>query len=128
MRHILADSFRAMRIIEIPRRAVLLALPSGRALVLLSACASQDTVATPVDPGPTQPRTASYSCSDGGLVRIQNLGASIRILDPESDALELPASPPSQRNRYGETGNAVVLDGKDALIMRSGQTPLACTR
>lgn len=128
MRHILADSFRAMRIIDILRRAAPAAVPSGFALVFLSACASQDTVATPVDPGPSQPRTASYSCSDGGLVRIQNLGASILILDPEGDALELPASPPSQRNRYGEPGNAVVLDGKDALIMRSGQTPLTCTR
>jgi hypothetical protein len=76
----------------------------------------------------SQPRTATYGCADGGMVTIENLGSSIRILGPDGVMEELPAAPPNQRSRYGAEHDAIVLDGKDALVMKGGQTPLNCTR
>ncbi|OQM77161.1 hypothetical protein [Manganibacter manganicus] len=76
----------------------------------------------------SQPRTATYSCSDGGMMTIENVGTAIRLLGPDGVSEELPAAPPSQRSRYGAEHDAIVLDGKDALVMKSGQMPLNCTR
>jgi hypothetical protein len=76
----------------------------------------------------SQPRTATYGCADGGMVTIENLGTSIRILGPDGVMEELPAAPPNQRSRYGAEHDAIVLDGKDALVMKGGQMPLNCTR
>jgi hypothetical protein len=52
-------------------------------------------------------------------VRVQGLG---------DDVLELPASPATQRSRYGEQPYALVLEGREALFMKNGQPPLTCTR
>jgi hypothetical protein len=41
---------------------------------------------------------------------------------------ELPAAPDNQRSRYGEAHDAIVLDGREALVMKSGKPPLTCTR
>ena len=76
----------------------------------------------------SQPRTATYSCADGGMITIENLGASVRILGAGDDVIELPASPASQSSRYGEQPYALVLEGNDALFMKSGEEPLTCTR
>jgi hypothetical protein len=76
----------------------------------------------------TQPVTATYSCADGGMMTIQNLGSSVRILNGAGEPLELPAAPPAQRARYGEQPYALVLDGREALFMKSGEEPLTCTR
>jgi hypothetical protein len=94
----------------------------------LSACASTDTVATPVDTGPAQPRIATYSCADGGNIRIEFIGTAIRLLLVDGTAEEFPASPPGQQNRFGDGPNAVVLEGTEALIMHGNQTPLTCVR
>lgn len=75
-----------------------------------------------------QPSTATYACADGGMMTIQNVGTSIRMLGPDGVAEELHASPPNQTSRYGEAHDAIVLDGREALVMKAGQTPLACTR
>ena len=37
-----------------------------------------------------------------------------------------PAS--TQRNRYGEASDAIVLEGREALFMRRGHEPLTCMR
>jgi hypothetical protein len=76
----------------------------------------------------TQPASATYSCADGGMMTIENLGSSVRILNGAGEPIELPAAPPAQRARYGEQPYALVLDGRDALFMKSGEEPLACTR
>lgn len=76
----------------------------------------------------SQPRTASYNCADGGIITIENLGAYVRVSGVAEDAIELPASPASQRSRYGEQPYALVLEGRDALFMKSGEEPLTCTR
>lgn len=95
---------------------------------VLSACASNDQVATAVDPGPAQPRTATYACADGGLLTIEFLGSAIRLIAADGTAEEYPASPAGQESRFGDGPNAVVIDGGEALVMHGNETPLACTR
>jgi len=107
-----------------PKSIALLAVAG----LVLADCASTDTVATPVDTGPTQPRVATYSCADGGNIRIEFVGTAIRLLSVDGTAEELPASPPGQQNRFGDGPNAVVIEGSEALIMHGNQTPLTCVR
>lgn len=75
-----------------------------------------------------QPRSATYNCEDGASMTIENLGSSVRVMGADGSSEELPASPANQNSRYGEAHDAVVLDGKDALVMKGNATPLACTR
>ncbi len=100
------------------------------ALAAVTACTvdqpRKSVVAPSVDT--SQPATATYSCADGGMITIQNLGASVRILNGADEPLELPASPPTQRSRYGEQPYALVLEGNEALLMKNGSEPLTCTR
>lgn len=104
-------------------------------LVVASACTSTpagqhvaSVSPTSVASSTTQPAAATYNCADGGMMTIQNLGTSIRLLGADGFDEELPASPPNQRSRYGEAHDAIVIDGREALVMKGGQTPLTCTR
>jgi hypothetical protein len=72
--------------------------------------------------------TTTYTCADGGMMRIQNMGTSLRLLGPDGIEAELPASPANQTSRYGEAHDAILIDGQEALIMKAGQRPLTCTR
>lgn len=100
--------------------------------MLTAACVSggdKKTGSVPmVDIDGPQPRSASYACADGGLVTIENLGASVKVLGPDGENTELPASPANQRNRYGAAADAIVIEGREVLFMKSGQEPLTCTR
>ena len=90
---------------------------------------SKTTTSAPVsETTSSQPRTATYNCADGGMITIENLGASVRVTGADEEPIELPAAPAAQTTRYGEQPYALVLDGRDALFMKSGQEPLACTR
>lgn len=75
-----------------------------------------------------QPRTATYTCADGARITIENLGTSVRVLGPDGASEDLPASPANQNSRFGEAHDAIVIDGRDALVMKGGATPLTCTR
>lgn len=97
-------------------------------LVALAGCASAPTVATPVDAGPAQPKVAAYTCGDLGNVTIEHNGSSIRMRDPYGAILDLPASPAGQQNRFGNGADAVVVEGREALIMQGNHEPLTCTR
>lgn len=81
------------------------------------------------DDSTQQPRTATYNCADGARMTIENLGNAIRVLGQDG-ALdeELPASPANQSSRFGAEHDAVVIDGRDALIMKGGHTPITCRR
>lgn len=83
---------------------------------------------TMTDETSTQPATATYACADGGMMTIENFGTSVRVTGASDQPLELPASPASQRTRYGEQPYALVIEGRDALFMKSGEEPLTCTR
>ena len=76
-----------------------------------------------------QPRTATYNCADGDRMTIENLGNSIRVTGSDGAIEEeLPASPANQNSRFGAEHDAVVIDGRDALIMKGGHTPITCKR
>ncbi len=112
-------------------RAALLLWP----LVLVGACTSTPSKSpvasvSPLPPGDSapQPPIANYACDNGGSITIRNVGTSIRLLGPNGVEEDLPASPANQKSRYGEAHDAIVLDGREALGMRGGHTPLTCTR
>ena len=75
-----------------------------------------------------QPRMASYSCTDGATMTVENFGSSVHVVGPDGESLDLPASPETQRNRYGQASDAIVLEGREALLMRRGREPLNCMR
>lgn len=75
-----------------------------------------------------QPRSARYGCADGSTITIENFGSSIRLRDAEGAEASLPASPPNQSSRFGVEHDAVVIDGREALIMTGGRAPLSCRR
>jgi hypothetical protein len=90
---------------------------------------SDGSPAISVSEDSAQPRTATYTCAGGGTMTIENLGGSIRVLGSDG-ALdeELPASPANQNSRFGAEHDAVVIDGREALIMKGGRTPITCKR
>ncbi|RWA77917.1 MAG: hypothetical protein EOQ30_32035 [Mesorhizobium sp.] len=105
-----------------------------------SISATTKTPATPPSPTTkiitdlTAPRstvgTATYRCGNGGMITIQNLGSSLRVLGPDGAAEEFAASPANQSSRYqeAETHDAIVIDGREALVMKRGSTPQTCRR
>lgn len=110
---------------------------AGATALLAAGCTGGGTQQQPQIP-PTQPRIATYQCGEAGSLRIVNTGASV-IISEDMQALaeaeeqpvaqyELVAAPPNQRSRYGAEGLALVLEGREALWMKAGSTPLTCTR
>ncbi|TIR20641.1 MAG: hypothetical protein E5X34_18015 [Mesorhizobium sp.] len=74
--------------------------------------------------------TATYRCGNGGMITIQNLGSSLRVARPDGSTEEFAASPANQSSRYQEavTHDAIVIDGREALVMKRGSTPQTCRR
>ena len=121
--------FRRMRIISKTGAARAIAAFNLLAAASLAAgCASDQQVASPVDPGPTQPATAAYDCGEDGTLTVQTSGTGVRIVDAEGAELFLPAAPPNQSNRFGEGANAIVIEGREALYMHGNRPPITCTR
>ena len=108
---------------------------------------AQQSSATVVAPAPTPPApatkittdltaprstvgTATYGCGNGSAITIQNLGSSLRVIEPDGATEEFVASPANQSSRYQEaaTHNAIVIDGREALVMKRGSTPQTCKR
>jgi len=125
-------------------------------LIIVAACVPQDgapKAANPVSPAPAQqsiaaaappanatkvttdltaPRsvrgTTTYRCGNNGMITIQNLGTSLRVVGPDGATEEFAASPANQSSRYQEaaTHDAIVIDGREALVMKRGSTPQTC--
>ncbi|MGX8011238.1 hypothetical protein ACVDG8_020875 [Mesorhizobium sp. ORM8.1] len=82
----------------------------------------------------TAPRSsvgmATYRCGNGGTITIQNLGGALRVVRPDGTTEEFAASPANQNSRYQEatTHDAIVIDGREALVMKRGSTPQTCKR
>jgi hypothetical protein len=117
--------------------------PPAAAMPPLPATApASATAKTPATPAPatkivtdlTVPRsgigTATYRCGNGGMITIQNLGSSLRVVRPDGTTEEFAASPANQSSRYQEaaTHDAIVIDGREALVMKRGSTPQTCRR
>ncbi|MER8464260.1 hypothetical protein [Mesorhizobium sp. M1396] len=75
-----------------------------------------------------QPRTATYSCADGGRITIENLGTSVHVAGSDGASEDLQASPANQNSRYEQAHDAIVIDGREALVMKAGSTPVTCKR
>ena len=77
---------------------------------------------------PPQPGVAAYRCADGSRVTIRNAGTSVRVLGSDGVEEELAASPAGQSSRFGAHHDAIVIEGREALVMLGGASPQACTR
>ncbi|MEP9374641.1 hypothetical protein [Mesorhizobium sp. KR1-2] len=104
-------------------------------LLLAASCVSESNaggaapkVSVAYDADTPQPSHATYSCGAGRAITVDNFRTSVQVVDPEGDSVELPASPATQQSRYGQTPYALVLDGNEALYMKSGKQPLNCRR
>ncbi|WP_315926231.1 hypothetical protein [Mesorhizobium sp. SP-1A] len=93
-----------------------------------SASLTAGAPAIAIAPDKPQPGRATYNCADGGMMTIENLGSSVRVLGPDGVDEELPASPANQNSRFGANHDAIVIDGREALVMKAGATPITCTR
>jgi hypothetical protein len=101
---------------------------AGNTVAAPGSLAATPPTSAATDVNALQPRTATYNCADGGMMTIQNLGTSVRVLGPDGIGEDLPASPANQSSRFGEAHDAIVIDGRDALVMKGGAAPLTCTR
>lgn len=108
-------------------------------LLLAASCVSESNagaaatvvkspVAAIAEAGAPQPSHATYNCGPRGSLTIDNFRTSVRLVAPEGDSIELPAAPATQQSRYGQTPYALVLDGNEALYMKSGKEPVTCNR
>ncbi|TGQ74741.1 hypothetical protein EN829_005705 [Mesorhizobium sp. M00.F.Ca.ET.186.01.1.1] len=90
--------------------------------------------ATKITTDLTAPRsgigTATYRCGNDGMITIQNLGTALRVVGRDGATEEFAASPANQSSRYQEaaTHDAIVIDGREALVMKRGSTPQTCKR
>ncbi len=97
------------------------------------ACVPQDSTSASLagavtDVSAPQPRTATYNCGGGGTMTIENLGTSVHVEGPNGMSEDLQASPANQNSRYQQAHDAIVIDGREALVMKAGSTPLTCKR
>ncbi|MDI6028205.1 hypothetical protein QBK99_18610 [Corticibacterium sp. UT-5YL-CI-8] len=93
-----------------------------------SSLATETASSNTPDLGSPQPKHAAYRCDGGATLMIDNRVTTVSLVDPDGETLELPAAPASQRSRYGQTPYALVLDGNEALYMKSGKEPVICRR
>lgn len=103
------------------------------ALALVSACvderrpapapaaAAAGVVAAPSVAG-------TYDCGEDGRIQVEFFGDRVRVAEADGSTVELPASPPGQRNRFGEDLSAIVIEGREALYMRARREPWTCLR
>jgi len=75
-----------------------------------------------------RPGSAVYRCGGGRSMIIDNRRSAVTIVDPDGDAMMLPAAPPGQMSRYGQKPYALVLDGNEALYVKPRKTPFTCKR
>ena len=89
---------------------------------------NSQTATTLVEKDTPQPRMATYSCADGGKMTVENIGTAIRVMGSDGVNEELPAVPAGQNSRFGINHDAIVIDGREALVMKANATPVACRR
>ncbi|UCI26987.1 hypothetical protein [Mesorhizobium sp. B2-8-5] len=110
------------------------ATPPVPAAVSVPTAAKRPAPPTKIITDLTTPRsgigTATYRCGNGGLITMQNLGSSLRVVRPDGTTEDFAASPANQSSRYQEaaTHDAIVIDGREALVMKRGSTPQTCRR
>ena len=79
-------------------------------------------------PETPQPRLATYRCDDNTSLMVENTVTAVKVTSADGETLDLPAAPPGQISRYGQTIYALVLEGEEALYMKGNKQPLSCKR
>ncbi len=79
-----------------------------------------------VGTGPAQPRRVTYNCGEDGPIMVEAMRGAVRLVEAEGSSYDLPASPPTQSNRFGEGNMALVVEDGEALWMKAGREPIAC--
>ncbi|MDN2565707.1 hypothetical protein N1F89_05690 [Aquibium sp. A9E412] len=97
------------------------------AALLAAGCTATGNDAAPQTADP-QPREATYRCEEEGDLAIVNRRAAVDVVSPRGVEVTLPAAPAGQHSRYGAPPYALVLEGRDALWMATGKTPISCRR
>ena len=101
---------------------------SGILLCAMAASCTSGGGSGPEVVGQRQPGSSVYRCDTGQTLRIENRRTSVMIVKSDGTSIELPASPPGSTARYGEPPYALVLDGREALYVETGKTPMNCRR
>lgn len=100
--------------------------------LLVSACVVDDQQLQSrqgvVGAASAQPRMARYDCGGDGSITVEAMTSGVRLSEAEGDSFDLPASPPNQATRFGESGYALVIEGREALWMKAGKEPMTCRR
>lgn len=94
---------------------------------LLAACVNGEEAATTGAIG-AGAFSGLYDCGEGGRMGVEQSQDTVRLTVADGEAIDLPASPPGQNDRYSSELHAVVFEGNEAFFMRSGQPPLSCKR
>ena len=98
-------------------------------MLLLLALAACQSTASGIDPeSVTQPPLSTFRCKGGASLKVENLGSSVKVTQDNGSAISLSALPAGSRSRYSEGQAALVFNGRDALFMITGRTPLECKR
>jgi hypothetical protein len=93
--------------------------------LLLAACQS---TTSGIDPDSiAQPPKSTFRCTGGVALEVENLGSSVNVTSPAGASVSLQALAGS-RSRYAEGQTAMVFNGREALFMVTGKTPLECKR
>ena len=74
------------------------------------------------------PRRGVYDCGADGTITVEPMRSAVRLVDADGASYDLPASPPTQANRFGEGNAALVVEGREALWMKAGREPVECRR
>ena len=99
----------------------------GPAGGLVGNLADSGLSAAPVASAP--PRRAVYDCGDDGTITVEPMTSAVRLVEADGASYDLPASPPTQANRFGEGSSAaLVVEGGEALWMKAGREPMTCRR
>jgi membrane-bound inhibitor of C-type lysozyme len=93
--------------------------------LIISACQSTPAI----DPDSvTLPALSQYRCGTSDPLIVKNNGASVTIVKPSGQSIELLAVEPGSTSRFGAGNVAIVFDGRSALLMETGHAPLDCKR
>ena len=104
-------------------------LPALAVGLLLAACQSEQGSAPDVQTAiEAQPRMATYQCDDAEPVKVENKRSSVVLTNDDGQTVELPVVPESGGARYALDSTAVVLEGRDMLLMSGRQEPVNCRR
>ena len=113
------------------RRALRVGPVVGLAILLTACMADEQQTAAHhnvAEVSVSQPAYATYDCGEDGAITVQNMRTAVRLVEPQGDSYELPASPPTQTSRYGEGNLALVVEDREALWMKAGKEPMTCRR